>query len=169
MIASSVVDAMTLRIASALGSTEIVPKKQFARNIQPKLREAVRAAAAVNGIEEAACEELVESLAGLFRRSFKARLRTAVSTLGIPLDDDEIIQIVRSRNAVVHEITIRDQPLHSAVAYFESVGSRRAMGFQDLQVVLWATYCLLIRLIGYGGKLPNWRDIPMYGGASLGY
>ena len=91
----------------------------------------------------AAMDSMLESARGLHRSSFRLRLSTLFKQLDI--EESQIPKIVKIRNALVHE------------GHYQTEGEK---SIKELQLLLWAGYCVLLRLAGYKSQLPTSEEIP---------
>lgn len=172
LIACCLLDALANRLSQVRGNTTIIPDEVFSNKLHPRLCATIETIAAEeNTISQADKDQLIAAVQGSNRVSFRRRLKAMLDDLDIAivegrLGNDIVHEITRTRNSLVHEGEFLSRRLHPAVHFFENVGATRAMGFHDYINVLWACYCVLLRLVGYSGNLPDVRTPPWYSGAS---
>ena len=141
LMASSLTELLVSKYARKTSSSEVIAKQEFLDNVFPK----VRASLDKVNLSKRIRQNLVNSLQGAYRTSFRQRLRQVAREREVPLTQSECNRIVKIRNSLVHEGTYPS--------------SRQDDNwFRDYLFITWINFAFLSRLMGYDGELPDFRD-----------
>ena len=140
LMASSLTEFLVAKYSEMKKFSEVVPKRDFNRNLLPALQSAIGNL----DLPEEFQEHVLEYIKGAYRRSFYPRLEGVVSDLDLPLEAEDCRRIVKTRNSLVHRGT-----------YASS--SEDGAWTRDYMLITWTNFSILCRLHGYEGFLPDRR------------
>ena len=143
LLASTLTELIVAKYSEAVGFSEFVGENKFKRDILPELRQAIRG----TNLPKDAKNHIENQIQGVFRNSFRSRLRRLAGDLDLPLDSQAIHRIVSTRDSLVHRGTYCSEP--------EDGGWH-----SDYQFITWVNLIAICRLLGYNGELPEYRDDP---------
>ena len=141
LIASTLTELITAKYAKKTDAHDVVPHREFMRDVYPKLKEAI----GNTTLSEETKGEVESHVRGAYRSSFRRKLRALNEGFELGLDETQIDRIVGTRNALVHEGTYR--------AAFDDGG-----WLTDYELITWTNLCALCKLLGYDGQLPALRE-----------
>lgn len=134
--------------ALELASEEWLPKSASHHEVEKPARDAIRQAFVDAAAAHAAGTEFASDAKDvaqhLFQRPAKVRFRALLAHLGIPSDDDGVVQFVKMRNKVVHG-GFQKRPVDERI---------RALLFGR-----WMLSNCIARYLGYTGRITDWRNL----------
>ena len=104
LLASTLLDLIVFKYASAKEAHNVVGEKEFERQVLPILRSAIKGVGLPELTEELR-KGAIDQLRGAYRRSFRQRLKFLTCELDLPLDAKAQRRAVCIRNKLVHEGT----------------------------------------------------------------
>ncbi len=143
LLASTLTELIVAKYSEAVSFSEYIEENEFKRDVLPELRQAVRGTCLPQDVKD----HIGNQIQGVFRNSFRSRLRRLAGDLGLPLDSQAIHRIVSTRDSLVHRGTYCSEP--------EDGGWH-----SDYQFITWVNLIAICRLLGYEGELPEYRDGP---------
>ena len=139
-MASTLLDLIVLKYASAKKDRNVVGEKAFRRQVLPTLRNAIGAVRLPELTKELR-ERAIDQLQGAYRRSFRQRLDFLTKELDLPLDAKACRRAVAIRNKLVHDGT-----------YLSA--NEDDNWYNQYKFMIWMDLVALCRLAGYEGDLP---------------
>ena len=139
LLASTLLDLIVLKYASAKNAQIIVEKKEFRRQVLPTLRNAIEAVRLPELTRELR-ERAIDQLRGAYRRSFRQRLELLTKELDLPLDAKASRRAIDIRNKLVHDGT-----------YLSS--NEGDKWYNQYKFMVWVDLIALCRLAGYEDEL----------------
>ncbi|MCH8089504.1 MAG: hypothetical protein IH955_05780 [Chloroflexi bacterium] len=137
LAAATLLDSLSALYATVQDKDNILPAKQFQEAILPKLREAIDSLALRKELKA----QLKGNLLGLYRKSFRNRLKFLMGELDIKISNQTRQVVINTRNELVHLGQFPDKgPVDPYTAYI---------------YLLWVDYAALCKLLGYAGYLPT--------------
>ena len=133
---ATLLDLITLKLSTSIAQHEILSGSEYNKEILPKLKKAVDDTTVSNSIKQ----QIRNNLQGLFRTSFRRRLRTLSTHLSLDLNKVIMNRVYTARNDLVHEGRFP--------------GKQREQQLKDYQSLLWTDAASLFRISGYAGELP---------------
>ena len=146
LLASTLSELISAKYANEIGTSDLMPKGKFRRDVMPKLTAAVES----TDINPDTKGQMIEHLRGAHRSSLKDKLEGLNEDLALGLSETEIKRIVKVRNSLVHKGSYPDQ--------LES--GRWA---DDYHLMIWSNFVSLCRLSGYEGDLPTFVEWQHHG------
>lgn len=140
--AATLLDALTLKYAVAIGKETILEEADFKSEVLPKLKEAIDSISFEEAVKGDVKDQLKDNLQGLYRTSFRQHLKLVNSELSLQMNSKLIDRVKRTRDKLVHE------------GRFSSKSTTREDRWADYSCLLWTDFSALCRLVGYNGKLP---------------
>ena len=134
--AATLLDALSLKYATAFGEENVLSKGDFQADVLPNL-EAVIGSKALDPEKKG---QLKANLQGLYRTSFRRRLRLLNEELSLKMNPKLINRVKNARDKLVHE------------GRFTSKTKKQR--WSDYACLLWTDFSTLCRLVGYCGELP---------------
>ena len=141
LLASTLTELIVAKWTEANGNSNLMRPRDYSSQVLPLLRTAIESA----NLQDADKLLLKEFLIGGYRRSFRSKLNAFRDEFQLPLTDDGIDRIVRTRNSLVHEGTYRSD--------LEDGG-----WYNDYEFMIWTNLISLSRLLGYTGDLPQYQE-----------
>ena len=146
LLASTLCELIAAKYSNEIGTSDLIPKGKFRRDVLPKLTAAVES----TDINPDTKGQMIEHLKGAYRSSLKYKLGGLNEDLALGLSEIEIKRIVKVRNCLVHKGSYPDQ--------LES--GRWA---DDYHLMIWSSFVSLCRLSGYEGDLPTFVEWQHHG------
>ena len=140
ILASTLLDLIVLKYASAKKTQNVVGEREFKRQVLPTLRNAVEAVCLPELTEELR-KRAIDELQGAYRRSFNQRLKLLTTELNLPLDAKACRRAVDIRNKLVHDGT-----------YLSA--TEKDDWYSQYKFMIWLDLIALCRLAGYEDDLP---------------
>ena len=139
LLASTLLELIVLKYASAKKTQNIAEEKEFRRQVLPTLRNAIEAVRLPELTKELR-KRAIDQLQGAYRRSFRQRLELLTKELNLPLDAKACTRAVNIRNKLVHDGT-----------YLSANESDKWYG--QYKFMIWVDLVALCRLAGYEDDL----------------
>ena len=139
LLASTLLDLIVFKYASAKNTQNIVEEKEFRRQVLPNLRNAIEAVRLPELTRELR-KRAVDQLRGAYRRSFRQRLELLTKELDLPLDAKACRRAVDIRNKLVHDGT-----------YLSA--NEGDKWYNQYKFMVWVDLIALCRLAGYDDDL----------------
>jgi hypothetical protein len=132
---ATLLDTLTLKYALHMHNDEIIDKKLFESIVLPELKKKI------DGIPLADKKRLPlkNNLVGIYRSSFRQRLKSINAYYNLRLSSDVLGKIVNVRNDLVHKGVLQ--------------GKTGKDKFKNYRLLLWTDFSILCRLLGYQGAL----------------
>ena len=143
LLAATLTDLLASKLAHQRGTSETIPKAEYKAVHLPLLKEFIEKTDWPSFVKQ----KLKDSLRGVYRASFRRRLRELNKFLGMRLRESHISRIVEARNTLVHEVKYKST--------FEELS-----WVDEYRFVTWTNLCALYRLTGYQGELPIFEQNP---------
>lgn len=144
--AATLLDSLANRHAELTNSQYVLPEEEW-EEVEPRLQRLMSGfLSGERGVTGTQREQLLSSLKGANRRTFRNRLRNILKDLEVPVSKQMQSDIVDYRNALVHS------------GRFSS--ANRELWTTELWALLWTCRSILLRLSGYQGALPSLGDLP---------
>ena len=140
LLSSTLTDLLASKFAHERGASEAIPQAEYETVHLPLLKEAIDNSDWSGHVKN----HLKQSLRGGYRAFFSQRLKLLNKGLRIGLSDCDIKRIVKTRNALVHEVTYKST--------FEE-----GDWLNEYRFLTWTNLCALCRLTGYEGELPTFQ------------
>ena len=144
LLASTLLDLIVFKYASAKEAHNVVGEKEFERQVLPTLRSAIKGVGLPELTEELR-KRAIDQLRGAYRRSFRQRLEFLTKELNLPLDANALGRAVKIRNKLVHEGTYLT----------ENKGDE---WYSQYKFMIWVDLVALCGLTGYEDDLPSLID-----------
>ena len=141
LLTSALTELLTTKLAYKQGRSETIPKDEYKSEKLPLLQEAIKN----TDWSDIAKNHLKDQIQGVYRASFRQKLRSLDQTLQLDLKRPDIKRIVDTRNALVHEGT-----------FCSTSGEEDAL--DDCRFSTWVNFRALCRLLGYEGELPTFDE-----------
>ncbi len=128
-----------LLVAQFLKKKEIgdaIPEKEYRESVFPILKSAINEV----DLNQEWKQQIINSLQGAYRRSFRQSLKLLVESLNLPLNREDLNRLVNIRNELVHRVSYPSQ--------FEDWSN-------DYMLMIWMDFISLCRLMGYRSGFPN--------------
>ena len=139
LLASTLLDLIVLKYASAKKTQNIAEEKEFRKQVLPTLGNAIEAVRLPELTKELR-KSAVDQLQGAYRRSFRQRLDLLTKELDLPLDAKDRERAVKIRNKLVHDGT-----------YLSANESDK--WYYQYKFMIWVDLIALCRLAGYEDDL----------------
>lgn len=141
LLASTLTELIASKYADFSGQSDMTPQNTYDASVLPKLKDAINNTA----LDEDIQTHIGDILQGGYRHTFRKKLRFLRDDLNLPLNSNQIGQIVDTRNSLVHTGRYASQP-----GGIES--------YNEFKFIVWANLVALLRLTGYEGGLPAFRE-----------
>ncbi|MDE0197752.1 MAG: hypothetical protein OXK78_06140 [Caldilineaceae bacterium] len=139
LLASALTDSQVAQYLKKRKIGDVIPKEEYDKTVFPILKNAI------NEVE--LCKEwkqqVLNSLQGAYRRSFRQCLKLSNEGLDLGLNAKKRSRVVSIRNELVHRVTYPSQ--------FEKWSN-------DYHLLIWINFVFLCRLMGYRGEMPLLRQ-----------
>lgn len=135
--AATLLDTLTLKYAVCTGNNEILSRDDFKANVLSDLKNAINCESLSDEVKRL----LNNNLVGIYRTSFRHRLKLINTVFKLRMDSKTISRIVEVRDNLVHEGILK--------------GKTNEKKFGNYLLILWTDFSLLCRFIGYEGDLPQ--------------
>ena len=144
LLASTLMELIASKYANLRKKSDEIPRKRYSKEVYLEL-ESVIGDSALKQTEQ---EHILRVLRGGYRSTLNQKLKLLRDDLNLPLADEEIENLVKIRNALVHQGAY---PSTANVAEWQN----------DYKFMAHMTLISLCRLSGYKGQLPYFkRDWP---------
>ena len=144
LLASTLLDMIVLKYASAKRTQYVMEEKEFKRLVLPTLKRAIKAVPLLE-LKEELRKRAIDGLQGAYRRSFRQRLKLLMKDLNVHLDANALGRAVAIRNKLVHSGT-----------YLSA--NENDDWYNQYKFMIWLDLVALCRLSGYNDDLPLLRD-----------
>ena len=141
LLASTLAELVVAKRAEAKGTSNLMQERDYRSQVRPSLEASIDN----TNLPDADKRHLKSYLGGGYRRSFRHKLKALRDEFGLPLTDDHISRIVRTRNDLVHTGTY-------------STPFEDGNWVNDYEFLIWTNLIALCRLLGYRGDLPQYRE-----------
>ena len=135
LLASALTDSQVAQYLKKQEIGDVIPQEEYVKTVYPILKDAI------NDVD--LCKEwkqqIVNSLQGAYRRSFRQCLKLSNEGLDLGLNAKKRDRVVSIRNELVHRVTYP---------------SRFEKWSNDYHLMIWTNYVFLCRLMGYRGEMP---------------
>lgn len=141
LLASTLTELIVAKHADDKGLSDRIPQDKFKDEVLPALQTAIADTDLSKEIQEFA----LSSLKGVYRNTFRRRLKLLVDDFDLPLTAAQRDRIVNIRNDLVHRGVYPSE-------FYDGGWSN------DYRFTIWTNLIALCRLIGYQGELPQYRE-----------
>ena len=145
LLASTLIELIASKYANLRNKSNAIPGKRYKKEVYPELESVI----ADSALKQTEREHILRVLLGGHRSTLNQKLKLLRDDLNLPLADEGIETLVKSRNALVH------QGVYASTANV-------AEWHNDYNFMVHMALNSLCRLSGYDGHLPEFkRDWPI--------